>query len=211
MKFSDCNYPVIYKITNTVTNKIYIGKSIKFFNRYKYYKYNHKGKRMHIYRSMCKYGFDKFLFEIIERCEISELIERELFWILYYKSTDLSIGYNLRMDSKENSGFKHSDITKDKISKKLKGRKPWHSGLTGLKCFRSKATLEKFSKEMTGGGNPNAKKVYQYDKYLNFIKEYDSASTASRDLDIVFQGICRAASGERKSYKNFIWAYSPLH
>lgn len=211
MLFSDYNYPVIYKITNCINNKIYVGKAINFANRYKYYKYNHKYGRMYIYRAMNKYGFDNFIFELLEECNTESLIERENYWILKLESNIKTKGYNLRIDSKENSGWSHTEATKKLISSKCKGKSAWHKGLTNLPCYRSEEALQEFSKRMTGGNNPNAKKVYQYDTNLNFIKEYDSASTAAKELEIVFQGICRCATGERKSYKSYIWSYSPLH
>jgi group I intron endonuclease len=210
MKFSDLKCPAIYKITNTVTGKIYVGKAINFFNRYKYYKYNFRYKRMYIYRAMAKYGFDKFKFEVLEVCSVDNLIEREIYWITILNSNSRDIGYNLRTDSKENSGFYHTEETKQKLSEFFKGRKPWHAGKSGLPCYRSTEALQKFSERMTGGNNPNAKKVFQYDLNMNFIKEHESVSGAARDLNIVFQGIARCASGERKTYKNYIWKYSPL-
>lgn len=46
----------------------------------------------HLYRSMRKYGIDNFEFSILEECAISELNEREKFWIQYYDS--FFNGYN---------------------------------------------------------------------------------------------------------------------
>ena len=84
----------IYKITNTINNKIYIGKtdltiekrwkehlrdSTRFFNR-------------PLYSAIRKYGSTNFTIEAIEECRREETSEREKFWIKEYNS--FSDGYN---------------------------------------------------------------------------------------------------------------------
>lgn len=87
----------IYKITNQINNKIYIGQSINIESRWQKHKYrynnqNYTGYDYYIYRAMRKYGIDNFNFEVIEECKISELDERERFWIKHYDS--YKNGYN---------------------------------------------------------------------------------------------------------------------
>ena len=64
----------IYKITNLINNKIYIGSTCNFKDR----KSKHKNKKTNtmISRAISKYGWDNFLFEIIEYCEKEILIEK---------------------------------------------------------------------------------------------------------------------------------------
>lgn len=76
----------IYKITNIVNNKIYIGQSIDIQERWYQYKYkafdkNEKGYNSAIHLAMRKYGVENFLIEIIEECAPELLDERERFWI----------------------------------------------------------------------------------------------------------------------------------
>ena len=66
---------VIYKITNTINNKVYIGKDEK--NDPNYF-----GSGKLIKRAIKKHGISKFTKEIIETCENREqLIEREGYFV----------------------------------------------------------------------------------------------------------------------------------
>ena len=87
----------IYKITNTINNKIYIGLSSNIEERWKAHKKRYKIEtdkeyEKHLYRSFRKYGLDAFTFEIIEECSVEELANREIYWISYYDS--YANGYN---------------------------------------------------------------------------------------------------------------------
>lgn len=85
----------IYKITNTVNGKIYIGKTSNIDSRWRYHKYAYPTKNTHLYRSMRKYGFDKFRIDVIEKVTESRVNEIEQYWIAKLKTTDSSIGYNI--------------------------------------------------------------------------------------------------------------------
>lgn len=47
--------------------------------------------------------------------------------------------------------------------------------------------------------------IWQFDKDFNFIKEYDSAADAERELGFCHINISECCRGEAKSYKGFIW------
>ena len=85
-------YGYIYKTTNLITNKIYIGQ--KHSNLFLGDKYLGSGKRLR--DSIKHYGKENFKVELIEEIESKDLMdEREIYWISYYKSTDTEIGYNI--------------------------------------------------------------------------------------------------------------------
>lgn len=90
----------IYKITNLVNGKFYIGQSINIENRWKKHKQisnqeNSPCYNYPLYRSIRKYGIDNFSFEIIEICEKKDLNDREIYWIYTLNSTNKNIGYNI--------------------------------------------------------------------------------------------------------------------
>lgn len=88
----------IYKITNTINNKVYIGSSVNISNReYKHFWMLDKGihDNEYLQKSYNKYGKGVFIFEIVEYCDLSELIETENKFITLYESNNLKNGYNL--------------------------------------------------------------------------------------------------------------------
>lgn len=81
----------IYKVTNLVNGKIYIGQDS--FDRKDYL-----GSGKLINRAIEKYGIENFEKIVLEQCENKhELNDREKYWIAHYESTNPSIGYNIRI------------------------------------------------------------------------------------------------------------------
>ena len=80
----------IYKITNLINNKCYIGQSINIQRRWR----EHRARRgsSPLYKDMKIYGVENFSFEVIEECHINELNTKEIYWIKYYNS--FYNGYN---------------------------------------------------------------------------------------------------------------------
>lgn len=112
----DCG---IYKITNIINNKVYIGSSISLKEReYKHFWMLKKGLHDNPYlqNSFDKYGKENFIFEIINLCEPKELISRENEFIKLYDANNLDKGYNLALvnESRRNS---FNDEVKIKLSK----------------------------------------------------------------------------------------------
>lgn len=80
----------IYKITNLINGKSYIGQSINIKRRWQEHK-NMYGTNP-IYKDMQKYGLENFFFETIEECSEKDLDKREIYWIKYYNT--FNNGYN---------------------------------------------------------------------------------------------------------------------
>lgn len=73
----------IYKITNIINGKKYIGKTtIGLENRFQTHKYASKKVNTYLYKSMRKYGIENFIIELVENVSnLSILDDREIFWI----------------------------------------------------------------------------------------------------------------------------------
>ena len=82
----------IYKITNKINGKIYIGQSNDIYRRF--YEHQTKGEtsRIPVDVAIQKYGKDKFSYEVLEECSIDELNQKETFWIK--KLNAIENGYN---------------------------------------------------------------------------------------------------------------------
>ena len=105
----------IYKITNIINNKIYIGQSKNLYKRLKDYIYeasyyrDTKRIRRPIIFAIKKYGLKNFEFDVIELT--IDLNEREKYWISYYNATDRTKGYNIE---KGGSGTSHNKTLSEK-------------------------------------------------------------------------------------------------
>lgn len=87
----------IYKITNKLNNKSYIGQTIQRvedrWNQH-YWKATHQNAdNMAIKLALRKYGRQSFDFSVIEECEEQDLDKREIYWINFYNT--YHNGYNL--------------------------------------------------------------------------------------------------------------------
>ena len=89
----------IYKITNKINNKIYIGQ---VYNKTIQDRFNRHvcgakpDSPSYLCRAIYKYGKENFICELIDTASsLDELNQKEKYWIKYYNSTDRNIGYNL--------------------------------------------------------------------------------------------------------------------
>lgn len=101
--------PVIYKTTNLINGKIYIGQ-----DRYNNDKY--LGSGILLKDSIRKYGVENFIKEILEYCSLEELNDKEVFWISKLDSSNREIGYNLTSGGNQN--YILSEDSKQKIRDK---------------------------------------------------------------------------------------------
>lgn len=103
----------VYKITNKINGKVYIGKSK--YNNPEYY-----GSGLRIAYAINKYGKENFEKSILEECLDTEVSAKEIAWIEELNSTDPAIGYNI---SKGGNGGAHYWDTLTEEEKKLHNRK----------------------------------------------------------------------------------------
>jgi group I intron endonuclease len=83
---------IIYKITNLINGKIYVGKQLSANGRYK----NYLGSGKILKQAIIKYGKENFKKEILQECVLkAEWLDAEKFWIEKLNSRDRSVGYNL--------------------------------------------------------------------------------------------------------------------
>lgn len=112
---------IIYKITNKINKKIYIGQTrLSIEARFILHK-NKKSNCVYLKSAFKKYGIENFTIEEVEHCEtIDSLNMREEFWIKEL-NTLAPNGYNLTTGG---AAPKHSDTTKEKMSATRKGKHP---------------------------------------------------------------------------------------
>jgi len=88
----------IYKITNTLDNKQYIGQCVNFKDRWRTHVKRGLGLDKNItnklYSAMIKDGVWNFTFEVLEKCPKEQLSSREKFYIELFQTN--SYGYNMK-------------------------------------------------------------------------------------------------------------------
>jgi len=117
----------IYFIVNLINDKIYVGSATSFYSRFATHKSqlnsnSHQNK--HLQSAWNKYGANAFDFIVIESVvDLNKLIAIEQLWINATNCCDPNIGYNLCPTAGNSSGFKHSEETKQDLSKQKTGTK----------------------------------------------------------------------------------------
>lgn len=136
---------IIYKTTNLVNNKIYVGQDTRENSSY-------LGSGKIIKHAINKYGIDFFRKEILEKCHtIEELNEREQYWINLLDSNNPCIGYNISTGGRGKLGCFHSEKTKRLFSKQRKGKNNPNYGKKISKEQRK--ILSECGKKRTGKNN----------------------------------------------------------
>lgn len=196
---------VIYKVTCSINNKVYIGQTRQSLEerRRQHEKTNDKTK---FHRALRKYSFSNFIWEIIEECDNVSLNEREKYWIAYYDS--YKFGYNMTPGGDEDY---------DSLKKWME-QNPEKVRLNGSKNM--KKYWEDRPEEAMEVRNRAAKKALEKTKKpvrcieLNLI--FDSMSEAARwseseknpnHLKASVQHISRVCRGERKTTGGYHWEY----
>lgn len=167
----------IYFILNKKTNQLYIGQSINIERRFYQHKKGYSQSR--IDNSIKKYGEENFIFGVIEELPIDKKIldKREMFWIKKYDTYKNPIHYNLtpggdfcpslvpeiaKTMNKDKKGIPRPKTVKEKIRKKLLGRK--------------------FSKERKENLRKNSSKYWEGKKFSESHKKNISKSRKNKGL-----------------------------
>jgi len=158
----------IYKTTNLINGKIYVGQTRREFR-------NYLGSGTLLKRAIEKYGKENFESVILSSCSTQiELNKMERYWISELNSTNLAIGYNLETGGNSHSNHSHglkgktrpafSKEWKNKLSQSHIGKKA--SDETKRKMSESQKVSyangtrkKRIPNDQSGSKNPNAKEI----------------------------------------------------
>ena len=204
--------PYIYKITNLINQKIYIGKTQKSIEE-RWRRHWADSKRANIsnrplYKAFNKYGENNFTIEIIEECSLDELEEREIYWI--EKLGSFKYGYNATTGG---DGKRYADYDlifnlyqEGKLIKEIRE-------ITGydVSTIRNAIELKGISKEerIIKANKAMQHPVAQLDKNtLEIINIYPSLKAAYIALNKQHSGhIAAVCTGKRKTAYGYKWKY----
>lgn len=216
---------IIYKITNKINGKVYIGQTIQSIKR----RWNeHCGKENYcrlLHRAIQKYGKENFTIERIDHAHSrDELDNKEIFWIKFYDSINRDKGYNLLGGGNKNHTV--SDETRKKLSESCKGRKCSEKVkklLSFLKLGKpkSKESVEKMRQTKIKNGVHKGEKNYSFGRFgkesavaksvvnITLNKTFGSVTEAARSVGAKdCSTIVKCCKGKRKRAYGYEWRYA---
>jgi hypothetical protein len=203
----------IYKITNTINGKIYVGKTeISIEKRFKEHCKDSKkikNEKRPLYNAMRKYGVENFIIEKIE--ETNNPIEREGYWIEYYDS--FKNGYNATLGG-DGKNFINYDLviqTYEELKNQKEVAEKLHICVSTVRRILKNNGVKRI-KNIQG-----SKKIEKYDLKGNYIKSYLSAAEAAREIinemnlksnsNTVGNRIRECANEKTKSAYGYTWKF----
>lgn len=194
----------IYKITNKINGKVYIGQTIRTIQdrwkehiRYSFTTEKGKSYNSILHKAIRKYGVDAFDIEEVEHCDNDSVIEREEYWIKYYNSAkggyNISLGGHGYKKCSDDEILRYWDegktvkeiselmpLCNDTISRRLKSMGVLPEEILARKHLARRGIWP---------GTRYATKVYavyQYDLDGNFIREFESTKSACETLGLKY-------------------------
>ena len=144
---------IIYKATNKVNHKCYIGiTSRSLEKRMVEHKYGSTTPKSYFHKAIHKYGMDNFEWLIIDECDTrDELNDMEVYYIKQYHSRSFDWGYNLTEGGDGGHGHKPTEETLQKLRKCHGGK---NNGMYGKPHTKeSKLLMSVNRKGKTSGKN----------------------------------------------------------
>lgn len=157
----------IYCFENLINGKKYIGQAYNIERRlyeHEYHLSRGTDKCVALQRAVNVYGMENFNVYILESCEPSELNDREIYYILEYKTNNRHYGYNVSSGGKQGLiGYKHPPEMGRKVSAAKKGWKMSEEQKRKLSSiFKGRFVSEETKKRMSEGHS--GEKHYMFGK-----------------------------------------------
>jgi hypothetical protein len=193
----------IYSLKDPETNEIrYIGKTTNINTRLKAHITRSRHNKYHSARwvqSVLKRGFRPII-ELVEECTEENWVEREKYWIAYYRELfDLT---NILEGGDGGSTF--GRLGKPWSDEQRKNNRKARLGVSVNHTEEGKKNRAEGVRKYY---NKNKKPVLQYDLDGNFIKEWDSAVDAGKELNICISNINKCCKKNRLKAGGFQWRY----
>lgn len=204
--------PGIYKITNLISNKLYIGCASNIRTRVNGHLYDlRRGchRNDYLQKAWLKDGESNFTFEIIELCDKTELYKREHYYVNLLNTLNRSIGYNLK-PTDPNGCSLHSEETKEKLRQYFKGKKLhpncYEAGKKYNHSEECKLNLVNARKKLKDVDFYKVHSVKRKQvKNILTGEVYESLRVASEILNIPKYELSRRLLGKRKNNTNLIY------
>lgn len=191
----------IYKFTNKINGKSYIGQSNNIERRFNDHLYYENNRDMIFNRALKKYGLSNFTFEVIEECSLEELDEKEIKWIAYYDSW--KNGYNMTPGGRFNEDHKDEQeiINKYNELKSIQKVADFYSA--------SRQTIRKILKNNKIEYNDKISELIPIEmidpKTLQVIKVFPSVEDGAEYIHQTGGGIRLCLKGKHQTCGGYYW------
>lgn len=195
----------IYKITNTINNKIYIGLTNgDLKSRFSQHKNNfikNKYPNIVLYKAFKKYGINNFNHSVIVEGNFNKklLNELEIHYIQLYNSMNNKIGYNMCKGG-GGSTYERTPEIRKRISNTLLGHS-YNKGILKSEEHKKKISLKVTNLFASGYRHSSSKWCYIYDEQDNLLHKFISASEASKKLNIYREYLTKRQNLVFKKFK----------
>jgi len=179
----------LYKITNRINGKIYIGQTNNIRYRWNRHRYESKHPKYAIHLAMQKYGIDNFKIDIIAICEsLADANLTEIFLIKYNNTQNKKIGYNIEVGGNRSP---MSVETKQKISQSLIGHARPDISIANTNRIVSEETKQKISIANIG-------KIHTEETKQKISKSHTGIKTGPLSIEHK-QKLSKAGKGKKRS------------
>ena len=197
---------IVYCFHCQTTGKKYIGVTTRGSHRYANHKWNFHNKKypqLALYRAMEKYGWEDFIYGVIE--ESDNLHEREIYWIDYYNTT--REGYNMSTGGDGGTtGYIPTEEQRKRRSEARMGFKHSPESIERMRISQRNQSQEKrdrISETMSNGAHFNISEwELTYD--TGEVIMVRNLKRWCRENGYNFNCLQKMNKGKQKSHKNII-------
>lgn len=221
-------YGIIYKVTNTVNNKLYIGQTIKALNERKN-GHHQTQDNTYFHRAIAKHGRDIFVWEVIDTSatDSKTLNELEIHYIKTLKTHSTQHGYNMtwggdssweigrlhkiktvsQFDINGNYIATYESLTDGANAAEILLHRVSYSAINGHPTHNTRwqfGNSQVYEHKLRARGTT----VYQFDASSNCIASFDNAIHACEQTSIPYDTIRNCCIGTGNSAGGYFWSYN---
>lgn len=198
----------IYKITNKINEKIYIGQTVRSIKERWWNHCSSLSNCKALSSAINKYGKENFTIEEIDTAEnLEELNKKEEFYIYKFNSTNNKIGYNLKtggdncifsQEARLKMGVKSKknwDNKKRREELSNRNKNNWKNPEYRQKMYDKKSKPFKLYKILKFSGNSRVDKKIEKKEYLN---TYVNQRECAKLIDISPQSLNKCLNKDSK-------------
>ena len=210
----------IYKITNDINQKVYIGKTeLSIEKRFKKHcsdAFRECNEKRPLYAAMRKYGIEHFHIELIEETNSPE--EQEQFWIQYYNSYHYGYNATLGGDGKKYIDYNLVLNTYKKLKNAVHTAQALNINVDSVyKILKASDISSLYNPLNSSNRETQGKNCFMYSLDNTLLQSFSTIRDAARyiidnnfssdNISGISSHIGQVCSGKRKTAYGFKWSF----